>query len=183
MAIASTPRSKSSQRAKKARVAARTRVRSIDAGEDIDGCDCDFTADITLDEDLPAAFGAGAIVYYVLPVEPPHWSWIPVALAAAMLGAGALALGRRLRIWPVALLIAAMAFAGFARSDLRTHAVAHTVIANSDRARSVTGWIEDVQRSSSRERLIIRVVSIDGFDTPPPRIRVSASAISSTSSM
>ena len=41
MAIASTPRSKSSQRAKKARVAARTRVRSIDAGEDIDGCDCD----------------------------------------------------------------------------------------------------------------------------------------------
>ena len=58
MAIASTPRSKSSQRAKKARVAARTRPRSIDAGEDIDGCDCDFTADITLDEDLPAAFGA-----------------------------------------------------------------------------------------------------------------------------
>ena len=56
MAIASTPRSKSSQRAKKARVAARTRVRSIDAGEDIDGCD--FTTDITLDEDLPAAFGA-----------------------------------------------------------------------------------------------------------------------------
>lgn len=58
MAPASASRSKSSQRAKKARVAARTRTPSTDAGDDIDGCDCDFTADITLDEDLPAAFGA-----------------------------------------------------------------------------------------------------------------------------
>ena len=58
MTTASASRSKSTQRAKKARVAARTRAISTDAGEDIDGCDCDFTTDITLDEDLPPAFGA-----------------------------------------------------------------------------------------------------------------------------
>ena len=124
---------------------------------------------------LPAAFGAGAVVYYTLPFEPPVWIWIPLAIAAASLGAASLWLGRHLRLWPVAFLILAMTLAGFARSDLRTQGVAHTIIPDRDRALVVTGWIEDVQRSSSRERLIIRVAAIDGMEVPPPRVRISAS--------
>lgn len=124
---------------------------------------------------LPAAFGVGAVIYYTLPAEPPAWIWIPASLLAAMLAAASLWLGRRHIVWPAALLVLAMTLAGFARSDIRTHAVAHTVITDNDRARTVTGWIEDVQRSTSRERLVIRVSAIDGMETPPPRIRVSAS--------
>lgn len=124
---------------------------------------------------MPAAFGVGAVIYYTLPTEPPLWSWIPASIAAVILMGVSLWLGRRQRIWPVALLVLAMTLAGFARSDLRTHAVAHTVIADSDRARVVTGWIEEVQRSTSRERLVIRVSAIDGMDVPPPRVRVSTS--------
>ena len=50
----------SKRQAKKSRVAVRTRTVTADP-EDVDeleGCACDIAADPTLDEELPAAFGA-----------------------------------------------------------------------------------------------------------------------------
>lgn len=123
---------------------------------------------------LPAAFGLGSILFLTLPAEPPRIAVLLTLPALAMIAA-ALILARYRRVVPIVLLVLAMVALGYARAEWRTHAVQHTILSDSDRARTVTGWIETVQRSGSRERLILRVSGIDGLDTPPPRIRVTAS--------
>ncbi|HAQ35671.1 MAG TPA: competence protein ComEC, partial [Alphaproteobacteria bacterium] len=123
---------------------------------------------------LPCAFGTGAMVYLTLPVEPVRLA-VPMLACASVLFVAALVLARTRTALPLALLVLAFAIAGYARAEWRTHALDHTILADRDRARTVTGWIEDVQRSGPRERLVIRVATIEGVDAPPPRIRVTAS--------
>lgn len=56
---ASKSRTKSAQKAAKSRTASRTRPAvTKERVEDVDGCDCDFSEDVTLDQELPAAKGA-----------------------------------------------------------------------------------------------------------------------------
>lgn len=123
---------------------------------------------------VPAVFGAGAILFLTIPTEPPRVA-VPLTLLALSLGTFGAALGRTRRIAPIALLLSAALLLGYARADWRTHAVAHTVIPDSEYARTVTGWIETVQRSGSRERLVLRVGEIEDIEQPPPRVRVTAS--------
>ena len=123
---------------------------------------------------LPCAFGTGAMVYLTLPVEPVRLA-VPMLACASVLFVAALVLARTRTALPLALLVLAFAIAGYARAEWRTHALDHTILADRDRARTVTGWIEDVQRSGPWERLVIRVATIEGVDAPPPRIRVTAS--------
>jgi len=56
---ASKTRPKSTRKAQKSRTAPRKRVSEArDKDDEIDGCDCDFSENITLDDQLPAAKGA-----------------------------------------------------------------------------------------------------------------------------
>lgn len=122
----------------------------------------------------PVAFAAGAAVYFTLPAEPPPaagWTALGLAILSASM---AIILRHRTGLF-IALLLSAFILAGAARGQWRTHQQAGPVIAPAERARTVTGWIEAVQQSGGRDRLILRVTAIDGLTDPPRRVRVNAS--------
>ena len=121
----------------------------------------------------PVAFGAGAVAYIGAAVEPADWlvpllwTMTVVSLAAAILLRG--------RPWALyALVLLALAAAGFAHSETRARGLAPPPIPVSERAVTVEGWIEAVQRSGARERFIIRVSALQGADEPPRRVRIRA---------
>ena len=121
----------------------------------------------------PIAFAIGASVYFTLPGEPPPD--LPIILTALAVAALILAgIFRRCQYALVILLLAAFALGGFIHGQNRTHARQTPIVPDTERASEVTGWIESVQRSTSRERLIIRVIGISGMDEAPKRVRVLA---------
>ncbi|WP_109260290.1 ComEC/Rec2 family competence protein [Hyphobacterium indicum] len=122
----------------------------------------------------PVALGAGSIVYYGLQAEPPP------ALTGVLATAGLLAVlagwttaAARPLLWSI-LMLAAFAAFGFARAQHHTLSQDMIFVEDSGRARAVEGWIEAVQNSNGRERVILRVASLDGMDRPPERIRFYA---------
>jgi competence protein ComEC len=122
---------------------------------------------------IPASLCAGAAAYFMVPSEPPGFAGeAAFALALILVGGATLARGRAAALF--ALLLTAGALTGFALAQTRTEARAPPPIALSERAVSVTGWIEAVERGGSRPRLLIRVRSLEGADEPPHRIRVRA---------
>lgn len=119
----------------------------------------------------PVAFGVGAIVFFALGEEPPLAAGVIACGLASMAAVLALI---KLRARPLcwsALLLGAMVLLGFARAQWHTHAQSASVVAATERARTVTGWIEAVQSSRGRERLIVSVASLDDVSHPPRRLR------------
>ena len=122
----------------------------------------------------PVALGAGAIAYFSLPEEPPFLVTGLLAIAAilAVISSWKWASGRPV-LWSV-LMLAALAAAGFSRTQHHTLSQNTIFVEVSGRAFAVEGWIEAVQNSNGRERIILRVASLEGMDTPPDRIRFYA---------
>ena len=121
----------------------------------------------------PVAFGAGAASYFVPPFEPDP----SIGLSLFAIGAGLGLLGLFFRSRPVWLYIFALTSVlcwGFAHAQHRTYSAAPPDFASSDRAISVEGWIEAVERGGSRPRLRLRVASLDGQAIAPKRVRVRA---------
>ncbi|MEO1040343.1 MAG: ComEC/Rec2 family competence protein [Pseudomonadota bacterium] len=119
----------------------------------------------------PVAFGAGAAIYIGAGAEPPPL-FIPIAWSSAAIGlfASILLRGRPWLLYAIALF--ALAAAGFAHTEQRARAVAPPPVDFVERAVLVEGWIEAVQQSGGRERLIIRVRELSGQSTAPKRVRV-----------
>ena len=109
----------------------------------------------------------------MVPLEPPSGAAILAYATAAGLAAASLFLrGRATALF--VLILTAGALAGFALAQARTEARTPPAFTVSERAVTVTGWIEAVERGGSRPRLLIAVRSLDGADSPPRRIRVRA---------
>ena len=122
----------------------------------------------------PVAFGAGAITYFSLAAEPAAWvGW------AGLLAGGAVALTAFIFMaahpvrWTL-LLLTAFALFGFARAEIHTRGQSTVFVPESGQARLVTGWIEQVQNRNGRDRLVVRVGTLEGLDPAPRRLRFYA---------
>ncbi len=119
----------------------------------------------------PVAFGAGALVYFSLPQEPaPILSWLCFLLGCGLSAIALLWLRPRPVLWSVLVLIAFVAL-GFARGQHHTVSQSPVFVDGTERARDLTGWLERVESRNGRERLIVRVANLEGFDSPPQRVR------------
>jgi competence protein ComEC len=104
---------------------------------------------------VPVAFGAGIACYFTADHEPVLWVAAVTALAFC---AAALAL-RRHRLFPVAVLIAAVA-AGFAVATARTAQLAHTVLARPLYSVELTGFVETRDIRERTDRFVLRVTAM-----------------------
>lgn len=122
----------------------------------------------------PVAFAAGALIYFSMPAEPsvPAGQILVGIAASGVILAFRYARHRPL-VWS-ALLVLAFALSGFARSQHHTRMQAGNFVEESGAARTVSGWIESVQNSNGRERIIVRVAVFETMQTPPRRIRFFA---------
>jgi competence protein ComEC len=122
----------------------------------------------------PLGFGAGAAIYFAIPVEP----WIEFGWFAFVLGlTGALAatICRFSSLVLVFLVVLSGFGFGAARAQWRTHSASQIVVASDDRAVTVHGWLESIEAGArNRSRLVIRVRSLDNHTQVPRRIRVLA---------
>ena len=122
---------------------------------------------------LPIGLGAGAAAYMAVSSEPPVWWMQAAALGAILLGAGsALVRDRPGALYALALTAALLV--GFGLAQGRALRLAPPPIAETDRARTVEGWIETVERGGRRPRLLVRVTALEGGDPAPQRVRVRA---------
>src|SRR4051812_1705510 len=113
---------------------------------------------------VPVAFGTGIAFYFTADHEPV----LPVtAVAAITLCAAALML-RRQRIFPLVVIIAAMA-AGFATATWRTARVAHGVLARPMYSVSLSGFVETRDIRERTDRFVLRVAQMD---SPRSQIRM-----------
>jgi competence protein ComEC len=105
---------------------------------------------------VPVAFGVGIAFYFTADHEPV----LPVtAVAAAALCAAAFLL-RRQKIFPIAVLIAAMA-AGFATATWKTARIAHGVLARPAYSVSLSGFVEARDIRERTDRFVLRVAQMD----------------------
>jgi competence protein ComEC len=134
----------------------------------------DLTRPLRMAVWAPVAFGAGALIYFSTPGEP--------SVTTGQILAGLAALGlilayryarHRPLVWSV-LMVLVFAMSGFARSQHHTHLQASNFVEESGSARTVSGWIEAVQNSNGRERIVVRVAAFETMDAPPRRIRFFA---------
>jgi competence protein ComEC len=134
----------------------------------------DLTRPLRMAVWMPVAFGGGALVYFALPGEPQALA-VPFLVSLAVLSAFIAFRYARNRplIWSV-LMILTFAVFGFARSQHHTQSQSSIFVEDTDSARTVTGWIEAVQNSNGRERIIVRVSAFEGMDQPPSRVRFFA---------
>jgi competence protein ComEC len=105
---------------------------------------------------IPIAFGAGIAFYFSADHEPVAWV---TATTAALLCAAAFLL-RRHAIFPVAVMIAALA-AGFATVALKTVRVAHGVLARPMYSVSLKGFVETREERERTDRFVLRVVQME----------------------
>ncbi len=119
---------------------------------------------------VPVAFGTGIAGYFAAEREPVL-SVAAVAAAAFCLAAFLL---RRQKIFPLAVMIAAVA-AGFAVATWKTARVAHGVLARPMYSVSVTGFVETRDIRARTDRFVLRVASMEGprGSTKLERVRLS----------
>jgi competence protein ComEC len=105
---------------------------------------------------VPIAFGAGIAIYFAADHEPIAWIVVPTAgflcLAALLL--------RRHRLFPVTVMIAAMA-TGFAVATVNTARVAHVVLTRSMYSPMLKGFVETREVRERTDRFVLRVVRMD----------------------
>src|SRR5260370_20537582 len=104
---------------------------------------------------VPVAFGTGIAFYFVADHEPV----LPVAAVAATGFCAAAFLLRRPKIFPIAVMIAAMA-AGFAVSTWKTARIAHGVLARPMFAVSLSGFVETRDVRERTDRFVLRVTQM-----------------------
>ena len=131
----------------------------------------DLTRPVRMAIWAPAALGAGALAYFGLPQEPPEFLISILAVAAVLIVFTAWrCAAEKPVLWSVLMLAAVAAF-GFSRAQHYTLAQESVFVTESPRALQVEGWIEAVQNSNGRERLIVRVSELEGSEHPPTRVR------------
>jgi competence protein ComEC len=119
---------------------------------------------------VPVAFGSSIAFYFAADHEPV----LPVAaMTAAGLCFAALLL-RRQKLFPVAVMIAAVA-AGFAVATWKTARVAHGVLARPLYSVSLSGFVETRDIRERTDRFVLRVASMESprGQTKLERVRLS----------
>jgi competence protein ComEC len=119
---------------------------------------------------VPVAFGTGIAFYFTADHEPV----LPVAAVTAALLCAAAFLLRRQRIFPLAVMIAAMA-AGFACATWRTAWIAHGVLARPMYSVSLSGFVETRDVRERTDRFVLRVAHMESprQQTKLERVRLS----------
>jgi competence protein ComEC len=120
---------------------------------------------------IAIAFGAGITLYFTAEREPVWW----VALAlAALCAAAAVALRRRAVAFPLAIGVAAVSL-GFAAATLKRAIIAHPVLHYPAAGVSIAGYVEIREERERTDRIVVRVVRLDGtrVEQKPERVRVS----------
>ena len=105
---------------------------------------------------VPVAFGTGIACYFAAEREPV----LPVAAVAAIVLCAAAFLLRRHKIFPIAVMIAAVA-AGFAIATWKTARVAHGVLARPMYSVSISGFVETRDIRARTDRFVLRVASME----------------------
>jgi len=116
----------------------------------------------------PVIIGAGVGVYFTLPSEPaPLFGFLSLAATTA-----AFFIAAKYRSILAAFALAAL---GFVAADFRTQQVATPILDREIGIRTIEGRVHSVERSSTRERLIIDVASIESLtvEKTPKRVRLS----------
>jgi competence protein ComEC len=119
---------------------------------------------------VPIAFGTGIAFYFAADHEPV----LAVAAITALGLVAAAFLLRRQKIFPIAVMIAAVA-AGFAIATWKTARVAHGVLARPMYSVSVTGFVETRDIRERTDRFVLRVASMESprGQTKLERVRLS----------
>ena len=119
---------------------------------------------------VPVAFGTGIACYFAAEREPV----LPVAVAAAASFGMAALLLRRHKLFPLLVMIAAVA-AGFAVATWKTARVAHGVLARPMYSVSLSGFVETRDIRERTDRFVLRVVSMESPRAPIrlQRVRLS----------
>ncbi len=119
---------------------------------------------------VPIAFGTGIAFYFTADHEPVL---SVAAVTAAALCAAAFLL-RRQKIFPIAVMIAAMA-AGFAMATWKTARVAHGVLARPAYSVSLSGFVETRDVRERTDRFVLRVTQMESprAVTKLERVRLS----------
>jgi competence protein ComEC len=118
---------------------------------------------------VPVAFGAGIALYFAADHEPFVSVVVPVALALCIVAL----LARRWRLFPLIVMLAAMA-TGFAAATLKTARVAHVVLAKPAYV-TVTGFVETHEERARTDRFVLRVIEMSGARNTPKLERVRLS--------
>jgi len=105
---------------------------------------------------VPVAFGTGIAFYFAADHEPV----LAVAAVAAVMMCAAAFLLLRQKIFPVAVMIAAVA-AGFAVATWKTARVAHGVLARPMFSVSLTGFVEARDIRERTDRFVLRVATME----------------------
>jgi competence protein ComEC len=119
---------------------------------------------------VPVAFGTGIAFYFAADHEPV----LAVAAITALGLVAAAFLLRRQKIFPIAVMISAVA-AGFAIATWKTARVAHGVLARPMYSVSVTGFVETRDIRERTDRFVLRVASMESprGQTKLERVRLS----------
>ena len=119
---------------------------------------------------VPIAFGTGIALYFAADHEPV----LAVAAITALGLVAAAFLLRRQKIFPIAVMIAAVA-AGFAIATWKSARVAHGVLARPMYSVSVTGFVETRDIRERTDRFVLRVASMESprGQTKLERVRLS----------
>src|SRR5882672_4497424 len=105
---------------------------------------------------VPIAFGAGIAFYFGADHEPVAW----VTAVAAIAFCAAAFLLRRNKVFPIAVMIAAVA-AGFAIATWKTARVAHGVLARPMYSVALSGFVETRDIRERTDRFVLRVATME----------------------
>ncbi len=119
---------------------------------------------------VPVAFGVGIALYFTADHEPVRWV---TATTATILAAATSAL-RRHKIFPVMVMIAAIA-TGFAVATWRTVIVGHGVLTRPLYGASLSGFVETRDIRERTDRFVLRVTRLEAPRSSPTieRVRLS----------
>ena len=119
---------------------------------------------------VPIAFGTGIAFYFAADHEPV----VPVTAVAAIVFCAVAVLLRRQKVFPIAVMIAAMA-AGFAVATWKTARVAHGVLARPMYSVSLSGFVETRDIRERTDRFVLRVAQMESprGETKLERVRLS----------
>lgn len=120
---------------------------------------------------VPLVFGIGAAAYFLPATEPAGWL-LPVAAGSCLTLIGVSAFFRANALAFYGFVLCGFLLAGFGVAQWRTFDAAPPQFDTGERATTVVGWIEAVERGGSRPRIRLRVTELSGTETPPERVRV-----------